>query len=66
VLTRLPAPYRLAPADALAVLEGNFLEAARIVALDADGYRSVLRRAGREGISGGRTYDALIGECASL
>jgi len=64
VLTRLPAPHRLAPADALAVLEGNFLEAARVVALDVDGYRSVLRRAGKEGISGGRTYDALIGECA--
>lgn len=64
VLTRLPAPHRLAPADALAVLEGNFLEAAHIVALDVNGYRSVLRRAGKEAISGGRTYDMLIGECA--
>lgn len=52
VLTRLPAPHRLAPADALAVLEGSFLEVARVVALDVDGYRSVLRRAGKEGISG--------------
>lgn len=64
VLTRLPPPHRLAPADALAVLEGNFLQAARVVALDVDGYRTVLRRAGKAGISGGRTYDALIGECA--
>jgi predicted nucleic acid-binding protein len=64
VLTRLPAPHRLAPADALAVLEGNFLDAAHVVALDVKGYRSVLRRAGKEGISGGRTYDALIGACA--
>lgn len=64
VLTRLPAPHRLAPADALAVLEVNFFEAARVVALDADSYRFVLRHAGKEGISGGRTYDALIGQCA--
>lgn len=64
VLTRLPAPHRLAPADALAVLEVNFFEAVRVIALDAEGYRSVLRRAGKDGISGGRTYDALIGKCA--
>lgn len=64
VLTRFPAPHRLAPADALALLEGNFIDGARVVALDADGYRSLLRRAGKEGISGGRTYDAVIAECA--
>ena len=64
VLTRFPAPHRLSPADALALLEGNFLDDARVIALDADGYRSLLRRAGKDGISGGRTYDALIGECA--
>jgi predicted nucleic acid-binding protein len=64
VLTRFPAPHRLAPGDALAVLEANFLKVGRIVALDAGGYRSALRRAAKEGISGGRTYDALIGQCA--
>jgi len=58
VLTRLPAPHRLSPADALAVLEGSFLGSALIVALNADGYRAVLRRSGKEGIAGGRTYDA--------
>jgi predicted nucleic acid-binding protein len=64
VLTRFPAPHRLSPADALALLEGNFIDRAQIVALDAGGYRALLRRAGKEGITGGRTYDALIGECA--
>lgn len=64
VLTRIPAPYRLSPADALALLEGNFIDGAQIVALDAGGYRALLRRASKEGISGGRTYDALIAECA--
>lgn len=64
VMTRLPAPHRLSPADALALLEGNFMNGARVVALDAKGYRSLLRRAGRTGVAGGRTYDAIIAECA--
>ena len=62
VLTRLPAPHRLSPADALTLVESNFMQGA--VALDADDYRTVLRRAGAEGIAGGRTYDALIAQCA--
>ncbi len=64
VLTRFPAPHRLAPSDALALLEGNFIDGAQVIALDADEYRSLLRRAGKEGVSGGRTYDAIIAECA--
>jgi len=64
VLTRFPAPHRLAPADALALLEANFIDGAQVIALGADGYRSLLRRAGREGVSGGRTYDAIIAACA--
>jgi predicted nucleic acid-binding protein len=64
VLTRMPAPHRLAPADALALLEGNFIDGVRVVALDAEGYRLLLKRAAAEGISGGRTYDAIIAECA--
>lgn len=62
VLTRLPPPHRISPADALTLVEGNFLEGA--VALDVQGYRRLLRRAGRDAISGGRVYDALIAECA--
>jgi predicted nucleic acid-binding protein len=64
VLTRLPAPYRLSPTDALAVLEANFVGGARIVALDAASYRRLLRRAPTAGIFGGRIYDAVIAECA--
>lgn len=62
VLTRLPAPHRLSPEDALTLIERNFIDGA--FALDASGYRTLLRRAGAEGIAGGRTYDALIAECA--
>lgn len=64
VLTRIPAPHRLAPADALALIQANFIDGARVIALDSQGYRSLLKRAGSEGISGGRTYDAIIAECA--
>ena len=60
----MPAPHRLAPADALALLEGNFIDGVRVISLDAEGYRSLLKRAAGDGISGGRTYDAIIAECA--
>jgi len=66
VLTRLPAPYRLAPADALALLEANFIEAGRVVALHGEDYVALLRRAPEEGISGGRTYDAVIAACVPM
>ena len=64
VLTRMPAPHRLAPADALALLEGNFIDGTQVIALDAEGYRALLKRAPGDGVSGGRTYDAIIAECA--
>lgn len=64
VLTRLPPPYRLSPADALALIEGNFIESRQIITLEARSYRTVLRRIRDAGIHGGRTYDAIIAACA--
>ena len=64
VLTRLPPPHRLSAADALTLLETNFMSTGKIVALDARSYRALLRQAPRNGIAGGRTYDAIIAECA--
>lgn len=64
VLTRLPAPYRFSPNDALSLVEANFLESVKIVALDAEAYRSILLGAPGAGVSGGRTYDAVIAACA--
>jgi predicted nucleic acid-binding protein len=64
VLTHLPAPHRLAASDAAALLEANFVELGRVVALDAGAYRSLLRQAAGDGITGGRTYDAVIAACA--
>jgi predicted nucleic acid-binding protein len=64
VLTRLPAPHRLSPADAWALVEANFIEHARTVALSAAAYAKILRGLASQAIGGGRTYDALIAACA--
>ncbi len=65
VLTRLPAPHRLAPADAWALVKGNFIDHAAVVTLDANAHVGLLGRLAATGIGGGRTYDAVIAECAS-
>ena len=66
VLTRLPAPHRLAPADAWALLEANFVRRRRLTALQARAYARLLDDLARQEVGGGRTYDALIAECARL
>jgi len=64
VLTRLPFPHRLTPADAWTLIEANFVDSVTVVTLGAAAYRTLLRRAAAADIAGGRTYDAVIGECA--
>jgi predicted nucleic acid-binding protein len=64
VLTRLPAPYRLSPADALSLMEANFIRHVKVVALPPETYTAILRRAPAAGIGGGRIYDAIIAACA--
>ena len=64
VLTRLPSPHRLAAADARDLLEANFINKRRLVALTADEFRSLIGRAPEEGVTGGQTYDAVIAACA--
>ena len=64
VLTRLPSPHRLAPEAALEILEASFMSGRRLLALDGPGYRTLLQEGPRRGISGGRTYDAVIEACA--
>jgi predicted nucleic acid-binding protein len=64
VLTRLPSPYRLAPTDALALLDSNFISTTKTTALDGKSYRTLLRQAPADGIVGGQTYDAVIAACA--
>jgi len=64
VLTRLPAPHRLAPSDAWALIEANFVSQADVVGLDGPECVSLLRAMVAQGISGGRTHDAVIATCA--
>lgn len=64
VLTRLPPPHRLAPADAWAVVQGNFVESAMVVTLSGRDHVALLGRLADSGIGGGRSYDAIIAACA--
>jgi predicted nucleic acid-binding protein len=66
VLTRLPAPHRLSPADAWTLVRTNFVDNAALVTLDAPGHVAVLARLAGAGIGGGRTYDGLIAACAEV
>lgn len=60
VLTRLPPPHRLAPADAWALVNANFVEAAQVVAAESQSYIALLSNLADAGVAGGRSYDALI------
>lgn len=55
VLTRLPAPWRLRPSDALRLLVDTFHGKARVVGLDGDEGWALLHTALTKGVSGGAT-----------
>ncbi len=59
VLTRLPSPHRLAPADALRLIEENFADT-RTVALAASDTWRLLRALANDRVAGGAVYDARI------
>src|SRR5262245_35727449 len=65
VLTRLPPPRRLAPLQALSLIEATFVGTAdHVAALDGPAFLAVLRGAATMGTAGGRVYDAIIAACA--
>ena len=64
VMTRLPAPHRLSPFDAIELLSGSFEGRSRVVSLSERETWGFLRDAAGQGIAGGRSYDALILRCA--
>ncbi len=64
VLTRLPSSHRLSPADALSLLEANFITKVKVISLAGRTYVGLLRKAATAAVSGGRAYDAVIAECA--
>lgn len=65
MLTRLPSPHRLAPRDALEILESSFGHRTT-VALQADDYWRLVHRARDLAVAAGTLYDRVILECASL
>jgi predicted nucleic acid-binding protein len=66
VATRLPAPVRLTPADAVRLMETEILTRYRVHHLPANGYPEFLRDLPHQHVAGGRVYDAHIAEIARL
>ncbi len=64
VMTRLPAPHRISPADACELLSGSLERRAKVVGLSEKETWRFLHRNASDGVAGGSTYDALILACA--
>ena len=63
VLTRLPAPHRISPADAWTLVSKNLLSR-KLIQLRTQGTASFVHSLALRQIGGGRTYDALIAATA--
>jgi predicted nucleic acid-binding protein len=64
VSTRLPAEFRLSPADAVALLGQEVFARMAVQDLPAGDRVGLLKAAAQDGIAGGRIYDAHIAEVA--
>jgi len=64
VSTRLPPEYRLTPGDAVALVEKEIFGRMAVHDLPSAERTTMLRAAAREGVAGGRIYDAHIAEIA--
>jgi predicted nucleic acid-binding protein len=64
VSTRLPAEFRLTPADAAQLLEAEVFGRMAVHDLPAGERLAMLKALGRDGTAGGRIYDAHIAEVA--
>ena len=65
VLTRLPAPHRLAPGPALELLRKNLARVPQSPAPSGRALWDLLGRLTAEGIRGGAVYDAIVAASAS-
>jgi predicted nucleic acid-binding protein len=61
VMTRLPAPFRLSPASAVAVLDGAYPQRSW---LSREDQAALLPALADAGLGGGAVYDALVGWAA--
>lgn len=64
VATRLPAEYRLTPADAALLLEEEVFGRMEVFDLPARERRAFLKHVSQEGVAGGRIYDSHIADVA--
>ncbi len=64
VLTRLPAPHRLNPGDALSLLRGRLETASTLVDFEARSAWLFLEGLAQRHTAGGAVYDAQIVQCA--
>ena len=64
VATRLPAEYRVTPADAVRLLEEEVFARMAVHDLPATERLAMLRTAAHDALAGGRVYDAHIAEIA--
>ena len=64
VATRLPPEFRVAPADAVTLLEEEVFARMTVCDLPADDRVPMLRGAARDAIAGGRIYDSHIADVA--
>ncbi len=65
VLTRLPAPFRHTPEQALLSVEENIVKYFKITSLTAADYTGLIREAALAGVQGGTIYDAVLIKCAA-
>jgi predicted nucleic acid-binding protein len=64
VATRLPPEFRVSPSDAAVLLREEVFSRMAVHDLPATGRTTMLQAAARDGIAGGRIYDAHIAEVA--
>jgi predicted nucleic acid-binding protein len=64
VLTKLPAPMRHSPEQALLSIEENVVKYFKFTWLTDGDYKALIRDAAVAGIQGGTVYDALLLKCA--
>ncbi len=60
VLTRIPAPSRHTPEQALLSIEENLVKYFKISSLTGADYAALIREAAMTGIQGGTVYDAVL------
>jgi predicted nucleic acid-binding protein len=65
VLTKLPAPFRHTPEQALLSVEENIVKYFKITSLTATDYTGIIREAALAGVQGGTIYDAVLVKCAA-